>query len=332
MRGLTMADEILILGFTVDFWYNAIFAFIDIFFGVMLFYIDSRSKRRQDMTLKRQDESLDIMLEQVSKVNTFQTRVLSYAIETLEKDMEEIKMIIETKVPTKVEEPIGEEPKPVEAPTTTTTPTSLGQAISDRFQSMLRDQLSGMMDGIKKNLEGIPGVDENESYRVKKGLEFDLKHLVRGLEGLEDLKEEKTKREADSRAQKSKREALLKKEMDRKKARGEDIEVFEPGYDIMDTVEGVTERDEEEIARKSVIKDTNKEMEYLESLNDWKSFASSILESVGKSIDLSIDRDTDVDGLKKDLKEMKREKELYKQKRRELRKKSREQREKKARK
>ncbi|MHA1169532.1 MAG: hypothetical protein ACTSRU_17030, partial [Candidatus Hodarchaeales archaeon] len=80
-----MAQELFGLG--LDFWSNALFAFIDICFGIMLWTVDHRGKKRQDESMKRQDESLDIILEQISKVNQFQTRTLSFAIDTLEKDM-----------------------------------------------------------------------------------------------------------------------------------------------------------------------------------------------------------------------------------------------------
>ena len=69
--------------------------------SIVLYLIDRGGKNRQEETLRRQDESLDIILEQVSKVNVFQTRTLSLAIESLgkdfesfKKDLEEIKMVI----------------------------------------------------------------------------------------------------------------------------------------------------------------------------------------------------------------------------------------------
>ena len=58
--------------------------FLEILFGfiisIFIFYIDSRGKIRQEQTLKRQDDALDIILDQVSKVNAFQTKSLSLAI------------------------------------------------------------------------------------------------------------------------------------------------------------------------------------------------------------------------------------------------------------
>lgn len=176
----------ILLGLGVDFWTNAIFAFIDIFFGLMLWTIDNRGKSRQDESMKRQDESLDIILDQISKVNTFQTKVLSYAIETLEEDVSELKNSMaqfqssETIIPA------------ISSQQQTTTPKSavqqkdetFGDLFSNKFQNFMQEQLDNTIKNIKKSTEDIIGKSKKDSYKSKKGLEFDLKHIVRNLNEL----------------------------------------------------------------------------------------------------------------------------------------------------
>jgi len=318
-----LMPEPLISGLNPDFWYNAIFAFVDIAFAIMLWIVDNRSKKRQNESMKRQDESIDIILEQISKVNTFQTIVLSYAIETLEKDMEEIKVAINQKFsPATAEPSVAAPSRPAEAVETGSPPApSLGEAITSRFQAVLRDQLGGMLNGIKKSLGEIPETSEKEAYKVKKGLEFDLKHLLRGLEDLE--KTYGTGKTAEPR----KEDQKVSSHDD------EDVEVLEDDYGTVGAgaketaavppLETGKEQEKERKTPRIAFSEIEQEVDGLESLKDLGSFANSILKTISQGLDFDFQQDKPVDaaGLKKDLEEMKKERQLYKQKRRKLKKK-----------
>ncbi|MFW9995446.1 MAG: hypothetical protein ACFFD4_25645 [Candidatus Odinarchaeota archaeon] len=329
-----MAEDILLFGLSLDFWYNALFAFIDIFFGIMLWFVDNRGKKRQEVSMKRQDESLDIILEQISKVNTFQTRVLSLAIDTLEKDMEEMKQTIDsrfipaTEPETSISQESTEISEPVPSSQAVTKPSpSLGEYITSGFQTVLREQLTGMVEGIKKSLSDLPGIDAEESYKAKKSLEFDLKNLVRGLEGLENAGRKREKEE--------RKKALLEEQREKMREKLNKTDSWEP--EIKEKARAIIdEEDEVEVledgytasSAEEVGKEILSEIEDIKSLKDLGSFASSILESVSKNLNLEISKgmEKDIAGLKKDLAEKKRQKEIKKQKQREFRKLPREKR------
>ncbi|MFX0206411.1 MAG: hypothetical protein ACFFDT_10540 [Candidatus Hodarchaeota archaeon] len=323
---------------STEFWFNAIFAFVDIFFGVMLWIVDRRSKKRQEETLTKQEESLDIILDQVSKVNHYQTRVLSYAIETLEQDLNDMKQMINTGIKTQVEAEAEITPKIAEIESESATIPSLGDSIGSHFNKILRNQLSGIMDSVQKSLGETQKTTEEKSYKAKKGLEFDLKHVLRGLDELQNLGKPKSKpdltKEEISEMKKKRRELKRekqekrrkKKEFAKKEAQIPDLpeEPVENEKVRVDRTENDMETSEREILTPFDQKELKIGLDTISDLGqDIASFTNSILESVVKAIpqDASRDLETEIDELKKRLEEKKRQRLEEKKKRAELRRK-----------
>ncbi len=181
VRGIMQSIETFInsLGFPTAF--EMVFGLI---ISMILFLIDRSEKKRQEETLRRQDESLDIFLEQVSKVNVFQTKTLSLAIESLGKDFENFRKDIEDIKSSMVLEPNQENNIQNELnqdslleskkDTASTRHTSL----SANFGNVLSNQINSFIDQLKSNLSNLTDSSEEDKkniYKVKKGLEFDIK-------------------------------------------------------------------------------------------------------------------------------------------------------------
>lgn len=170
---------------------------LEILFGliisILIFYIDSRGKSRQELSLKRQDDALDIILDQVSKVNAFQTKSLALAIETLGHDIELLNQKLNTlndknSVSVPKVDPAMIENKPIDKKQTDQAIKSgvIGSVLSKSFGSILNSQINNMVDQINKSVSEIVPSEEND-YKRKKELSFDLKNLLRGVENLKEL-------------------------------------------------------------------------------------------------------------------------------------------------
>ena len=164
--------------------------------SIILFLIDRSEKKRQEETLRRQDESLDIILEQVSKVNVFQTRTLSLAIESLGKDFENFKKDIDTiKASISNVENSSNTGSPAfsrnSQPEDSQVPSSNPlTTLSANFGNVLSKQINNFVDQIKDNLSELSKSetkDNKNMYKVKKGLEFDIKDLFNIQSMLDDL-------------------------------------------------------------------------------------------------------------------------------------------------
>jgi hypothetical protein len=184
--------------------YSSVF---EISFGLIisavLYFIDRSGKKRQEETLNRQDESLDIILEQVSKVNIFQTKTLSLAIESLGKDLdlfrndlEEFKKLYREgdKPKQEIKKLSDQENDNITIPEVHSPITSL----SSNFGNVLSKQINNFVDQIKSNLSELTQTgDENKKniYKVKKGLEFDIKDLFNIQTMLNEMKSEQSNSE-----------------------------------------------------------------------------------------------------------------------------------------
>ena len=173
---------------SIDFLSNLLFGVIGATVGFLIYIVDRRGN-------KRQEEALDIILDQVSKVNQFQTRSLVLAINTLENELNDIKQMVSSNKEilqgsSGVTKPIIlPTPQPVTADSSTTfQEPGFGELISNKFTEVITGQVNNLLSGIQSNLDELKTSTEKESYKKKKGLEFDLKSLIRNLEGLEDLK------------------------------------------------------------------------------------------------------------------------------------------------
>lgn len=183
--------------------------------SVVLFIVDNRGKKRQEETLRRTDESIDIILEQVSKVNLFQTRTLSLAIETLGNDFQVLREEIDD-LRTSVEEQGGLRPKvaSTELGSSDTSDRPRSPEVEDEpskpllpdsalsslnFGDILSGQINSMVDNIRKELQGVLSgksqEDEEETYRKKKGLEFDLRDLLGKRKLAEELQKARLARD-----------------------------------------------------------------------------------------------------------------------------------------
>ena len=176
--------------------------------SIILFLIDRSEKKRQEETLRRQDESLDIILEQVSKVNVFQTKTLSLAIESLGKDFENFRkdiddikssMIPKISVETDIQNNLNQDSViKAERESTKTPPVSL----SANFGNVLSNQINSFINQMKSNLSNLTDPnkgDKKNIYKVKKGIEFDIKDLFNIQNMLNDLQEEFDSENIDSR-------------------------------------------------------------------------------------------------------------------------------------
>lgn len=182
------------LGFPTAF--EIIFGLI---ISMILFLIDRSEKKRQEETLRRQDESLDIILEQVSKVNVFQTKTLSLAIESLgkdfenfRKDIENIKEYISSEYKTK--SVVGDDLHPAIVMESDKEPRkSTITSLSANFGNLLSNQINSFIEQMKSNLSGLTNLKSDEKkniYKVKKGLEFDIKDLFNIQNMVNELKED----------------------------------------------------------------------------------------------------------------------------------------------
>ena len=168
--------------------------------SIILFLIDRGEKHRQEETLRRQDESLDIILEQVSKLNVFQTRTLSLAIESIGKDFDELKNDVDfiktsisyvdmnsrEKLETRIAgRQVTEQNIPV---TPSPSPSSSGT-----FGQVLSNQINSFISQIRSNISDLSKSDQDshkDLYKFKKGLEFDIKDLLNIQSMLNELKKD----------------------------------------------------------------------------------------------------------------------------------------------
>ena len=170
-----------------DFVVNGLFAFVDVFFAFFLWIIDRRNK-------KRQEESLDIILDQVAKVNQFQTRTLALAIESLGIEVENIKTMLnrESAAPTNTENVYPTRPAPV------TEKQPVGEeSFTNQLGKILSNQVGSLIQNIQTNISEAKTATQKDSYRRKKGLEFDLKTLLKNIDGLKDFVDMSTSQEPD---------------------------------------------------------------------------------------------------------------------------------------
>ncbi|MHA1984365.1 MAG: hypothetical protein ACW967_08420 [Candidatus Hodarchaeales archaeon] len=163
-----------------------IFAFVSLSIGILIYIIDRRGN-------KRQEEALDIILDQVSKVNQFQTRSLVLAIDTLESELNDIKRTVTNNQEILKTQDLTRKPSlttasgPVE-PQQSQQP-GFTEVISKKFSQVISDQVDNLLSGIQDDLKELQtSTPKEETYKKKKGLEFDVKSLLRNLEGLQDLK------------------------------------------------------------------------------------------------------------------------------------------------
>ncbi|MHA2104767.1 MAG: hypothetical protein ACW981_15170 [Candidatus Hodarchaeales archaeon] len=169
-----------------DFVTELIFAFVSLIIGILIYIIDRRGN-------KRQEEALDIILDQVSKVNQFQTRSLVLAIDTLESELNDIKRTVTNNQEILKTQNLSIKPSLTTTPEITKTQQSqqpgLTEVISKKFSQVITDQVDNLLSGIQEDLKELQtSTPKEETYKKKKGLEFDVKSLLRNLEGLEDLK------------------------------------------------------------------------------------------------------------------------------------------------
>lgn len=174
--------------------------------SVILFLIDRQEKRRQEETLRRQDESLDIILDQVSKVNAFQTRSLSLAIESLGKDFENFKKDIDS-IKNSLDSPEVFSKDPYSFPEaqevlsdSSQTNKQIIPTLSAKFGQILSTQVESFIDQIRSNISELSKSEQNKQknlYKVKKGLEFDIKDLFNIQSMLNDLKKENKSLKSD---------------------------------------------------------------------------------------------------------------------------------------
>ena len=195
----------------------AIFGFptaFEIVFGLIisliLYLLDRAEKKRQEEALKRQDESLDIILEQVSKVNIFQTKTLSLAIESLGKDFDNFRNDIEEiKSSIGVNNNKNRQLKPIsvdEQATSRSEPISRDPivSLSTNFGNLLSSQVNSFIGQIKNNLSNLNKIntmDKSDLRKAKKGLEFDIKDLFNIQTMLNDMKTEKSSDQFESAEQ-----------------------------------------------------------------------------------------------------------------------------------
>ncbi|MHA1450419.1 MAG: hypothetical protein ACTSP4_13470, partial [Candidatus Hodarchaeales archaeon] len=215
-------------------------------------------------------------------VNQFQTRTLSFAIDTLEKDMLSIRELIDSKLPDQVE------PLPEDAETAQSIPEQ-----PSRFSTILREQLTGVMDNIKQSLFEIKDAGEKETYKFRKGLEFDLKQVLRGVADLEnfnitdfiDMDE-------------------IKKEIE-KSERRRDIHGYQPLADDPDVevlekvqvpsiiADKKKKREQSEFVerkrtKQEFLSELENRLDELKTVGDYERFAGSLLESIGKQLKMDI--------------------------------------------
>jgi hypothetical protein len=169
-----------------DFITELIFALVSLAVGILIYIIDRRGN-------KRQEEALDIILDQVSKVNQFQTRSLVLAIDTLESELNDIKRTVTNNQEILKTQDLSVKPSVTPAPENIETQQSqqpgFTEVISKKFSQVISDQVDNLLSGIQEDLQELQtSTPKEETYKKKKGLEFDVKSLLRNLEGLEDLK------------------------------------------------------------------------------------------------------------------------------------------------
>ena len=188
----SIIDQIVrILGFPTAF--EIVFGLV---ISMVLFLIDRGEKKRQEEALRRQDESLDIILEQVSKVNVFQTKTLSLAIESLGNDFETFRNDIE-QLRNSIQDANNFHTSETGATTepdkniSDTKPYASLSPKSVNFGDVLSKQITSFVDQIKTNLSELTqsGKEQQKNiYKVKKGLEFDIKDLFNIQKMLNEIK------------------------------------------------------------------------------------------------------------------------------------------------
>ena len=161
--------------------------------SMVLFLIDRGGKVRQEEALRRQDESLDIILDQVSKVNLFQTRTLSLAIESLGRDFDNFRKDLDL-IKSSIQQPevkISSSEKKDSVNEIPTPPSGQLPSLSTHFGDVLSTQVNSFLGQIKSNISELAKTEASKNkdlYKVKKGLEFDLKDLFNIQTMLDEMK------------------------------------------------------------------------------------------------------------------------------------------------
>ena len=245
---------------STDFLSNFLFAAISAIVGFLIYIVDRRGN-------KRQEEALDIILDQVSKVNQFQTRSLVLAINTLENELNDIKQMVSVnkdilqhsnEISTPISQPLS---SPISAKDSNKShEPGFGELISSKFSEVISGQVNNLLYGIQSNLDELKSSTEKETYKKKKGLEFDLKSLIRNLEGLEDLKIEigpnKSKSKSVSRSPKG------------------DDKIIEP--EIVDSTSIPDKNTRETENEKTSLEDFEEKLGSMKSISDIESLVESV--------------------------------------------------------
>lgn len=169
--------------------------------SIVLFLIDRGEKARQEETLRRQDESLDIILEQVSKVNVFQTRTLSLAIESLSNELNTFKSDIELIKFSILDQKDDPYIKKDDLSSNSTSQIEKEQVQeietkpSIKFGEVLSKQVNSFINQIKHDISSLAkseakGADPKNLYKTKKSLEFDIKDLLNIQSMIDDINSE----------------------------------------------------------------------------------------------------------------------------------------------
>lgn len=271
--------------------------YFEISFGLIismvLFIIDRRGKARQEEALIRQDDSLDIILDQVSKVNIFQTKTLSLAIESLGRDLFDLKFEIErlnkrltdntsgnpneSGPKTSEFDDVSEDPEvPVDQP-----------FHSNKFSDILASQVNTFVSQIKNGLSDLGELDnknDKEIYKTKKSLEFDVKDLINIESLISELTQNKKNKPKELQLKKDKGHLL---EFQKIKSNFDDTIKAIPN--ILKNIEPYKHESESQHSEKvndvknltkSDFDELNLQLDYKKSISDLVSFTENVLNLV----------------------------------------------------
>lgn len=282
-----------------DIIVNGLFAFVDVFFAFFLWIIDRRNKSRQE-------ESLDIILEQVAKVNQFQTRTLALAIESLGIEVENIKTLIGKEPVTSIETDTVPISQPIQQTVnqTTTNESIADESFTNQLGKILSNQVTNLMRNIQDNITEAKTSTQKETYKMKKGLEFDLKTLLKNIDGLKDFMEITPPEEPKEQFPKN---SKITEEPEPDKPPMRDSTKLSPDKTISSEIPKTDSPTLKEESDKELITDLEEKADNIKSIGDIDNLVNTIITTFGKEFKLNFD-DSDRGLISKDTKQKIRKK------------------------
>ena len=251
---------------------------------------------------------MDIILDQVSKVNQFQTRSLVLAIDSIESKLDEIRQVVaseesivggRSQYPSTIKGDFTRESTvtpPTSNPSPTPTLRGLGEGLVKNFQRALTEQVSSILTNVKEEIDEVKRGADKENYRTKKGLEFDLRSIVRSLEDLQQIKPAPPPRPPDdpiipSRQDRSQQKGIETEQQEKGKTLPPDIieaEMVGDSHDDDEGYEGEYQREQKHAPkvepkkkRSHPFSDLEHQLGSMKSVND----VEKMIENVGKTLE-----------------------------------------------